>query len=114
MQAGQNPTVVLDAIQSRLDGDFFAGRWDKATDRQRELLWVIAHVDKPEGEFAIQEIVAKGKELLSKPFSSSHANQMLVSLIERGLIYKNRFGRYSFAVPLLSGFILRTYEPIDN
>ena len=36
---------------------------------------------------------------------------MLSSLAERGMIYKNRFGKYSFAVPLLGRFIRRTYEP---
>jgi len=62
-------------------------------------------------EFTIQELVAEGEERLSKAFSSSHTNQMLGNLSEQGLIYKNRFGRYSFAVPLLSSFILRTFDP---
>lgn len=103
------PTVPVEAIQRKLDSDFFAGRWDKATDRQRELLFVIASLEHADEEFTIQEIVAKGKLLLSTPFSPSHANQMLVALAARGLIYKNRFGKYSFAVPLLGEFILRTY-----
>jgi len=47
------------------------------------------------------------KQHLSKPFSASHINQMLVKLGENGLVYKNRHGRYSFAVPLLGGFIRR-------
>lgn len=114
IQAGETPSVHGDSIQARLDSDFFAGRWDKATDRQRDLLWVIAHVNDPDGEFSISQIVEKGKELLDKPFSPSHANQMLSALIERGLVYKNRFGRYSFAVPLLAGFILRTHESKDK
>ena len=33
--------------------------------------------------------------------------QMFVALGESGLVYKNRYGRYSFAVPLLGGFIRR-------
>jgi len=32
---------------------------------------------------------------------------MLSSLSDAGLIYKNRHGKYSFAVPLLGGFIRR-------
>ena len=32
---------------------------------------------------------------------------MLVSLAEAGLIYKNRYSKYSFAVPLLGDFIVR-------
>ncbi len=103
--------VPVDAIQRKLDTDFFAGRWAKITDRQRELLWAVANLDHPDEEFTIQELVEEGRRLLTKTFSPSHANQMLVSLSERGMIYKNRLGKYSFAVPLLGRFILRTYEP---
>lgn len=108
---GPPSSVPVEAIQRKLDSDFFAGRWAKATDRQRHLLWVVANLEHPDDEFTIQELVAEGKELLTKPFSSSHANQILASLGEQGLIYKNRFGRYSYAVPLLGGFILRTFAP---
>lgn len=108
---GANPGVPVDAIQLKLDTDFFAGRWSKVTDRQRQLMWVAAHLDRPNDEFTIQELVAEGEARLSKAFSSSHTNQMLGNLSEQGLIYKNRFGRYSFAVPLLSSFILRAFEP---
>lgn len=108
---GEPTEVPVDAIQRKLDTDFFAGRWSRVTDRQRHLLWVVAHLSKPDEEFTIQELIARSKDLLAKSFSSSHANQMLASLGEDGLIYKNRFGRYSFAVPLLGNFILRTYVP---
>lgn len=107
----ETPVVPVESIQLKLDTDFFAGRWTKVTDRQRELLWAAANLNRAEDEFSIQELVAKAKELLPKPFSPSHASQMLVSLSDHGLIYKNRFGKYSFAVPLLSSFILRTYDP---
>ncbi len=103
--------VPVDAIQRKLDADFFAGRWARITDRQRELLWAIANLDDPDEEFTIQELVERARQLLSKTFSPSHANQMLASLAERGMIYKNRLGKYSFAVPLLGRFILRNYEP---
>ncbi len=113
--AKEEPRAVpVDAIQRKLDADFFAGRWAKITDRQRELLWAIANLDRPDEEFTIQELVEKGRQLLSKTFSPSHANQMLASLAERGMIYKNRLGKYSFAVPLLGRFILRNYEPSES
>jgi AAA ATPase domain len=110
---GRTTPVPLDAITRKLDTDFFAGRWAKATDRQRELLWAIAHLDKPDGEFTVQEIVAESKTLLPKPFSNSHVSQMLVTLSGMGLIYKNRWGRYSFAVPLFNRFILRQQEAAE-
>lgn len=101
--------VPVEAIQRKLDADFFAGRWAKITDRQRELLWVVAHLDRPDEEFTILELTEMAKTLLPKGFSPSNANQMLSSLTERGMIYKNRLGKYSFAVPLLGRFIRRTY-----
>lgn len=109
-ESGESGNVPVDAIQRKLDADFFAGRWAKITDRQRELLWAVANLRKPDDEFTIQELVERARVLLPKSFSPSHANQMLASLAERGMIYKNRLGKYSFAVPLLGRFILRTYE----
>ena len=41
----------------------------------------------------------------------SHVNQMLATLTDAGLVYKNRHGKYSFAVPLLGGFIKRQQIP---
>lgn len=102
--------VPLDAITMKLDSDFFAGRWARATDRQRELLWAIASLGRPDEEFTVQEVVQASKQL-EKPFTSSHVNQMLAGLSGAGLIYKNRFGKYSFAVPLFDRFILRQIEP---
>ncbi len=102
--------VPFDAIQKKLDTDFFAGRWGTVSDRQRELLWVIAQLATDE-EFSIQEITAASMTLPVKAFSASQTNQMLGKLSEQGLIYKNRFGKYLFAVPLLGDFIRRTYSP---
>lgn len=107
VNAGEKPTVPVEEINRKLDSDFFAGRWARATDRQRELLGVIARLDSADEEFTVQEIVERSKLELPKPFSSSHVNQMLASLTEAGLVYKNRHGKYSFAVPLLGQFILR-------
>jgi hypothetical protein len=109
-EQGEVGTVPIEAIQQKLDADFFAGRWARITDRQKELLLVIAHLNDPDAEFTIQELVEKSKQMLEKSFSSSHANQMLASLSERGMIYKNRVGKYSFAVPLLGRFIRRMQD----
>jgi AAA ATPase domain len=107
----EEKSVPVEAIQHKLDADFFAGRWARITDRQRELLWVVAQLGRPDEEFTIQELTEAARELLVKAFSPSNANQMLSGLTERGMIYKNRFGKYSFAVPLLGRFITRTYWP---
>ncbi len=109
-QGAETPySVPLDAITLKLDSDFFAGRWARATDRQRDLLWAIASLGKADDEFTVQEVVEASKAL-EKPFTSSHVNQMLATLGGAGLIYKNRFGKYSFAVPLFDRFILRQVQ----
>jgi hypothetical protein len=95
------------SIIAKLDTDFFAGRWARATDRQRDLMNLIADLPNAEGEFAVQEIVEASKSAGDKVFSGSHVNQMLGSLVTSGLIFKNRHGKYAFAVPLLSHFIVR-------
>ena len=113
--SGQEPSVPISEIVQKLDTDFFSGRWARATDRQRELLAVVAELTQnEEDEFAVQDVVSKSKEILDKPFSSSHVNQMLSTLSDAGLVYKNRYGKYSFAVPLLGNFIKRQQIPGVN
>jgi hypothetical protein len=96
----------MEEITRKLDRNFFAGRWGRATDRQRELLLVIATLTDSDREFTVQEIVEQAKRR-GDSFSNSHVSQMLVALSNAGLIYKNRYGKYSFAVPLLGQFIVR-------
>lgn len=105
--AREKAQVPIQEITRKLDNNFFAGRWARATDRQRELLTVIANLDNCDEEFTVQEITAQSKTMLKKPFGASHVSQMLSSLSDTGLVYKNRHGKYSFAVPLLGRFIVR-------
>ena len=101
------PRVTIAQSVHKLDSDFFAGRWNRVTDRQRELLTVVALLPNCDDEFTVQEVVEESRRSLRKPFSPSHVNQILAKLAENGLVYKNRHGRYSFAVPLLGEFIKR-------
>ena len=104
---GDRASVPVAEIERKLDTDFFSGRWARATDRQRDLLSVISRLESCDDEFTVQEVVEESRRSLDKPFSSSHVNQMLVTLSAQGLVYKNRHGKYSFAVPLLGRFISR-------
>lgn len=104
---GHESAVPVAEIERKLDTDFFAGRWARATDRQRDLLFVIARLDNCDEEFTVQEVVEESGGGTERPFGSSHVNQMLAALAAQGLVYKNRHGRYSFAVPLLGRFIRR-------
>ncbi|MCG8586049.1 MAG: AAA family ATPase [Pirellulales bacterium] len=102
-----NRSIPIRDITRKLDIDFFAGRWSRATDRQRELLTIVAQLPNADGEFTVQEIKDKSSEISDRPFSASHINQMLSALTKSGLVYKNRHGKYSLAVPMLADFIRR-------
>ncbi len=105
---GEQASVPVAEIEEKLDTDFFAGRCARTTDRQRELLSVIAGLQNCDEEFTVQEIVKNSRQQLEKPFSSSSlVNQMLAALAKQGLVFKNRHGKYSFAVPLLGTYIRR-------
>lgn len=100
--------IPVKNIMRKLDADFFAGRWARATDRQRDLLRVIARLESASTEFTVQEIVEMSLSFVKeRPFGSSQVSQMLTALSNAGLVYRNRWGKYSLAVPLLDQFILR-------
>ncbi len=105
----QNPIPAQD-ISRKLDIEFFGSRWEHVTPRQRDLLWAIANVPTADSEFSVQELLESCRTVLDKPFSPSHATQILGTLSEEGLVYKNRWGRYSLALPLFGEFIRRTYQ----
>ena len=107
LEQGQTPAVPAREIEAKLDTDFFAGRWSRLTDRQRDLLRVAAGREEPDSEFAVRELAERSKQMLEKPFSPSHIHQMLGAFAARGLVFRNRYGRYSFAVPLFGRFIRR-------
>jgi DNA-binding IclR family transcriptional regulator len=70
-------------------------------------LQVVSLLPNADQEFTVQEVVANSQDGGRKPFTSSHVSQMLSALAESGLVYKNRHGKYSLAVPLLGQFIQR-------
>ncbi|HEX3862921.1 MAG TPA: hypothetical protein VHY35_14625 [Stellaceae bacterium] len=107
LNAGEIASVPVADIIRKLDTDFFHGRWARTTDRQRELLQVVSMLDHADQEFTVQDVVASSKEVLHKGFNASHVSQMLSALALAGLVYKNRYGKYSLAVPLLAQFIRR-------
>ena len=94
----------------KLDSDFFMGRWSRATDRQRELLWVVASLENCDGEFTVQEVSEMSAKILKKRISPSQISQMFSKLSDAGLVYKNRHGKYVFAVPLLGQFVKRQMD----
>ena len=106
---GEQGGVPVREIWEKLDTDFFAGRWARTTNRQRELLSTIANLENCDDEFTVQEIVEKSKERNVRSFSSSHTNQMLAVLGSQGLVFKSGHGRYSFSIPMLGNYIRRQF-----
>jgi hypothetical protein len=104
---GEALSVPVADIIRKLDIDFFHGRWARTTDRQRELLQVVSMLENADLEFTVQEVVRSSQDTLRKAFTPSHVSQMLSTLALDGLVYKNRHGKYSLAVPLLAQFIKR-------
>ncbi|MBI2606439.1 MAG: AAA family ATPase [Deltaproteobacteria bacterium] len=110
LSVGLKPVVPTSEVISKLDKDFFSGRWAKATDRQRDLLYMISQLPNCDEEFTVHDVVEESKKYQERGFGPSQANQMLSSMINNGLIFKNRHGKYSFAVPLFGDFIRRNHR----
>lgn len=106
----KDSTLPMEAIIRKLDSDFFAGRWESVTDRQRDVLYCMAHLEHGDQECTISEVVDISKTLPMKRLTPGDVSHVLPRLIEKGLVYKNRFGKYCFAVPLFGGFIKRRFE----
>jgi hypothetical protein len=106
---GAVPSVPDTEILRKLDNNFFQSRWNRATDRQKELLQLVANLPNCDSEFSVADVVNASKATLpsDKRFKPSNANLMLSALCNHELVYKNRFGKYILAVPLLSKFIRR-------
>lgn len=106
--------IPISTLVRKLDSDFFSGRWSRATDRQRELLLCIASLQNASEEFTVNEIATNSRFVAAqhniKPFKTGDISQMLPKLIDGGLIYKNRYGKYSLAVPLFDEFIKRQFS----
>ena len=110
--SGKSPGVPLSAIMEKLDNNFFYGRWAKTTEREKELMIIIAQAKL--AEFTPTQVVRLSEQSQFKKFSIAQLTSYLKGLIDEGLIYKDKRGSYSFAVPLLGGYIMRTYnEKLD-
>jgi hypothetical protein len=108
--AKEPPVIPIAQIIQKLDQNFFSKRWDLVSDPQRAFLKVVAQLPNCEGEFTAQEVIRLSGDILDKKFSSSSVAQYLNRLSDKGLIYRNRYGKYQFAVPMLSEFIKRQTE----
>ncbi|MBS0242463.1 MAG: AAA family ATPase [Proteobacteria bacterium] len=91
----------------RLDSSLFAARWSRTSDRQREILNLLAQRPSGSSEFSIKEL----EDLATVDGLAGSAIQSHVAgLVERGLIYRTRHGRYAFTIPMSETMILRRFR----
>jgi hypothetical protein len=109
LSAEQFPSA---ASFERLDAGLFSARWNRTTDKQRELLGVIARRPPPlKSDFSAHEL----EQLYERhEVSASSINQMMVALCERGMLYRTRHGQYAFTVPMSEAMILRRLRHDDD
>ena len=103
LSADKFPTL---GAMERLDSGLFSARWNRTTDKQRDLLGLIAsRPPTTSSDFSARELEQlRGS---STDPTASNFNQMLMGLCDRGLLYRTRHGRYAFTVPLCEAMILR-------
>ena len=106
----KEPVVAMVEIIAQLDTDFYSARWNMITERQKDLLRIIAQLPTANLEFTVQDIAALAKATGIPSFTPSYINQYLNKLKDQGLVYKNSHGKYSFAVPMLADYINRQGE----
>lgn len=109
LEDGEEASVPEHEIVQKLDLDFFSPRWDRASDRQRDFMRVVASLESPSEEFTGKEITDLSSSILEKGFTQPSTSQMLRTLMNNGFVYRNRHGKYLFAVPMMANFIRRYY-----
>lgn len=85
-------------LLKELDESFFSGRFDRASESEQRILFEMARLG-PEIKFS--ELREKAK------IDKNYLNQILISLIKKGLIFRARRGKYKFTLPLLEEFLIR-------
>ena len=85
-------------ILKELDGSFFSGRFKRASDSEQKILLEMAKL-VPEIKFS--ELRERTK------IDKNYLNQIMINLIEKGLIFRIGRGKYKFTLPLFEKYLLR-------
>lgn len=110
-------TFPSEEALDRLDAGLFSARWNKTTDKQREILRLLANRGPGcDFDFSAQEIADLSRATASE-ITNVQATQLLGALNERGLVYRTRHGYYAFTVPMSEAMIrrrLRSSHDVDE
>ncbi|HXQ92369.1 MAG TPA: AAA family ATPase [Nitrososphaerales archaeon] len=82
-----------------LDASFFEGRFNAASSKEKAVLEAIAKI----GEMNVEtnQIIRTSK------IEHGTLMQLLIRLVEKGLLYRSSRGKYSFTLPLFRDYLLR-------
>jgi predicted transcriptional regulator of viral defense system len=89
---------MLPLLLRELDESFFSGRFNRASESEQRILFEMAKLGS---EVRFSELREKTK------IDKNYLNQILISLIEKGLIYRVGRGKYKFTLPLFEKFLIR-------
>lgn len=89
---------MVPLLLKELDESFFVGRFDKASDAEQKILFEMAKLGS---EARVADLRRRTK------IDKNYLNQILINLIEKGLIFRVGRGKYTFALPLFEKFLLR-------
>ncbi|HRD77246.1 MAG TPA: hypothetical protein PK264_15160 [Hyphomicrobiaceae bacterium] len=112
--AGALEGFPSEAVWRRLDSGIFAARWGRTTDKQREALKVMARLPAETAEFTPHDVADGSAEFGIGAMTNAQAGQIMQGLVERGLIYRTRRGKYAFALPMSRVMILRRMLDDDD
>lgn len=85
-------------ILNHLDESFFAGRFERTSNSEREVLFKMIDIHGGMNVFKLRKQVKKSRGAL---------NLILTSLMDKDIIYRVRRGAYSFTLPLFREFLKR-------
>jgi hypothetical protein len=85
-------------LLKELDESFFSGRFNRASESEQRILFEMAKLGS---EIRFSKIMEKAK------IDKNYLNQILISLIKKGLIYRVGRGKYRFTLPLFEKFLIR-------
>jgi hypothetical protein len=85
-------------LLKELDESFFSGRFNRASEGEQRILFEMAKLGV---EKRFSELRKSAK------IDKNYLNQILINLINKGLIYRVGRGKYRFTLPLFEKFLLR-------
>jgi predicted transcriptional regulator len=91
--------AVRSKLIHELDASFFEGRFNAASSKERAVLEAMARI----GETNVEtNQIIKGSRI-----EHGTMMQLLIRLVDKGLLYRSSRGKYSFTLPLFRDYLLR-------